>query len=296
MAAENKKNKGKRKKNDDDNEIEPAAAQQQPSKKRNRKEIAIFGNYRHYYGYRVGQDMDEDPRLKVMKKEWFEGKDCLDIGCNSGLVTISIAKKFGCQSILGVDIDGARIEDANWTLRKTVRTNTHKMTSKSPGADTKLGIDFEKSTTKSPDEGTSGSPLLLEKDLLKIVSFEKGNFVQNWHPPANKYYHAILCLSVSKWIHLNWGDDGLITLFSRVWSLLQPGGVFILEPQPWSSYSKNRLVSETANANYKNIQIPPEDFQDVLLDKIGFRSVEDITSSLSVSKSGFNRPILAFWK
>lgn len=38
----------------------------------------------------VGQDLEEDPRLKVMKREWFEGKDCLDIGCNSGLVTISI--------------------------------------------------------------------------------------------------------------------------------------------------------------------------------------------------------------
>lgn len=37
--------------------------------------------------------MDEDPRLKVMKKEWFQGKDCLDIGCNSGVMTIHIGKK-----------------------------------------------------------------------------------------------------------------------------------------------------------------------------------------------------------
>lgn len=65
----------------------------QRSKKQKRKEVAIFGNYRNYYGYRVGQDLDEDPRLKVLKREWFEGKDCLDIGCNSGLITIAIAKK-----------------------------------------------------------------------------------------------------------------------------------------------------------------------------------------------------------
>lgn len=59
MGAENRDNRvnendksGKRKKRHDQNEAEPAA-QQQPSKKRNRKEIAIFGNYRHYYGYRV---------------------------------------------------------------------------------------------------------------------------------------------------------------------------------------------------------------------------------------------------
>jgi hypothetical protein len=29
-------------------------------------------------------------------------------------------------------------------------------------------------------------------------------------------------LSVTKWVHLNWGDDGLITLFSKIWGLLLP--------------------------------------------------------------------------
>ena len=33
--------------------------------------------------FQIGQDLQEDPRLKVFKKEWFEGKECLDIGCNS---------------------------------------------------------------------------------------------------------------------------------------------------------------------------------------------------------------------
>ncbi|KAG8387535.1 hypothetical protein BUALT_Bualt02G0031100 [Buddleja alternifolia] len=217
--------------------------------------------------YQVGQDLEEDPRLKVMKREWFEGKDCLDIGCNSGLITIAIAKKFGCRSILGVDIDGV------------VKTSTHKTTCRiAQSADAELVNGLETPATETQTEvtwdGSGDSPLLETKDLLTIVSFQKGNFIQNWRPPANTRYHAILCLSVSKWIHLNWGDDGLITLFSRVWTLLHP----------------------TAAANYKNIEISPEDFQDVLLDKIGFRSVENITASLSGTKSGFDRPILAFWK
>lgn len=43
-------------------------------------------------GLQIGQELEEDPRVKVFKKEWFEGKDCLDIGCNSGLITISVGK------------------------------------------------------------------------------------------------------------------------------------------------------------------------------------------------------------
>ncbi|KAL6494542.1 hypothetical protein OROGR_031342 [Orobanche gracilis] len=286
------------KKNNDEKKVkltEESAActgQQQSSKKRKPKEVAIFGNYKNYYGYRVGHDLDEDPRLRMMKGEWFEGKDCLDIGCNNGLITIAIAKKFGCRSILGVDIDGARISDACRTLRKVIRTSKHTGTSKiDKSEDVELANGLENNTTetlideKGDDSGYPAVPV--EADLLKIVSFQKGNFVQSWHPPS---------LSVTKWIHLNWGDDGVITLFWKVWKLLQPGGIFILEPQPWSSYYNNRKVSETAATNYKNIQIGPEDFQDILLDKIGFRRVENITTRLSGTKSGFDRPALAFWK
>ncbi|XP_073132464.1 probable RNA methyltransferase At5g51130 [Henckelia pumila] len=286
----NRYSKSRKRNKDDEQNMEPKAAvtcstPQESSKRRNKKEVAIFGNYRNYYGYRVGQDLDEDPRLQVMKGEWFEGKDCLDIGCNSGLITIAIAKAFGCRSILGVDIDGDRVQDAYWTLRKLAKTSAH-----NTSADTELGNGLKNHASVSLTEAA------LNKDLLKIVSFQKGNFVQSWRPPASTRYSAVLCLSVTKWIHLNWGDDGLITLFRRIWTLLLPGGVFILEPQPWSSYYKNRLVSEIAAANYKNIEISPEDFQDILLDKIGFRRVENITSGLSGTKSGFNRPILAFWK
>jgi len=33
---------------------------------------------------------------------------------------------------------------------------------------------------------------------------------------------------VTKWVHLNWGDDGLITLFSKIWRLLQPVTILYL--------------------------------------------------------------------
>jgi len=42
-----------------------------------------YGNYKRYYGYRT-MPLGEDPRLWILKKEWIQGKDVLDIGCNIG--------------------------------------------------------------------------------------------------------------------------------------------------------------------------------------------------------------------
>ena len=45
---------------------------------------------------------------------------------------------------------------------------------------------------------------LQEKDLLNIVTFRKGNFVQNWRPPEDKSYHTIIwqvlfCFALGLW-------------------------------------------------------------------------------------------------
>ncbi|KAJ9129508.1 hypothetical protein P3X46_019440 [Hevea brasiliensis] len=270
------------------------------NKKRKRKEVFPFGNYRGYYGYRIGQDMDEDPRLKVFKEEWFQGKDCLDIGCNSGIVTIQIAKKFHCRRILGIDIDPDRISDAYWHLRKFVRVeHVGKSSTKASTVEvTEKANDSEHCTTSSSakeKELAKDGLHSAERDLFDIVSFRKENFVQSWCRPE-EHYDTILCLSVTKWIHLNWGDDGLITLFSKIWRLLRPGGILVLEPQPWRSYENNHLVSETTAKNYRSIIFRPKCFTEILLDKIGFRKVEEVTSALTGSKVGFDRPIFAYHK
>jgi 7SK snRNA methylphosphate capping enzyme len=44
--------------------------------------------------------------------------------------------------------------------------------------------------------------------------------------------------SLSKWIHVHNGDEGLKKFFERVYAVLNPGGFFVLEPQSWESYAK----------------------------------------------------------
>ncbi|RZC92109.1 hypothetical protein C5167_027999 [Papaver somniferum] len=259
-------------------------------RKRKDKEVAMFGNYRHYYGYRVCKDMKADPRLMVLKKEWFEDKDCLDIGCNQGLITIEMAKTFHCRSILGVDIDASLIESAYWNLKKVDKMESAGCPSPdiSEPEHSERTRDLERRDAVSSEEGKRDHP----KSLLDIVSFQnKILLIIFINTPMMR---SMMPFSVTKWIHLNWGDKGLITSFRNIWRLLRPGGILVLEPQPWKSYKSNYLVSETATLNYHSIVFHPCCFQEILLDKIGFRTVESCTSSLPGSATGFNRPLFAF--
>lgn len=75
-----------------------------------------YGNYNKYYGYR-NPGASEDPRVRVLRPEWFEGKDVLDLGCNSGHLTLYIAKMLRPARILGLDIDSGLVHAARKNIR-----------------------------------------------------------------------------------------------------------------------------------------------------------------------------------
>ncbi|XP_006833420.2 probable RNA methyltransferase At5g51130 isoform X1 [Amborella trichopoda] len=264
-----------------------APSKDENKKRRRLKENSVYGNYKSYYGYRVDHSLSEEPRMKVMKKEWFEDKDCLDIGCNQGFMTISIAMKFFCRSMVGIDIDQNLVERAKRNLQRIAATKSA-ITSLEP-------CEAESSKGTESLELSKDQPTLKGTDLIESVKFRKENVLEKLQP-CSPEYDTILCLSVTKWIHLNWGDSGLIALFAKMWHLLRPGGILVLEPQPWVSYQRKRRVSERAAANFKDILMKPCYFPEILLDKIGFRHMENATNNLQGSVVGFNRPIFVFRK
>jgi 2-polyprenyl-3-methyl-5-hydroxy-6-metoxy-1,4-benzoquinol methylase len=80
-----------------------------------------FGNYQNYYYKRLGAgEQQTDFRLELLKAhpEFFRGKKVLDIGCNSGFITINFAKQFQPSAVLGIDIDGSLVDKARSELEK----------------------------------------------------------------------------------------------------------------------------------------------------------------------------------
>eukprot|EP00761_Pharyngomonas_kirbyi_P013413 gb/GECH01013442.1/.p1 GENE.gb/GECH01013442.1/~~gb/GECH01013442.1/.p1 ORF type:complete len:371 (+),score=78.27 gb/GECH01013442.1/:1-1113(+) len=109
-------------------------------------------------------------------------------------------------------------------------------------------------------------------------------------------FNVITCFSVTKWIHLNWGDKGLKMLFHKVYECLKPEGWFILEPQPWKSYKKKHNFSERHRIHYKNAEFKPEDFIPFLIEEVGFLPTYHRATPHQVESKGFEREILAFQK
>jgi Bicoid-interacting protein 3 (Bin3) len=54
----------------------------------------------------------------------------------------------------------------------------------------------------------------------------------------------LFSFSISKWIHLNGGDEALKSFFRRVYDVLEPDGTFVLEPQAWDTYAKAKRMDE----------------------------------------------------
>ncbi|KAG7236710.1 hypothetical protein INR49_000604 [Caranx melampygus] len=351
---------------------------QQPQAKEQQKKFQ-YGNYNKYYGYR-NPGAGEDPRMRVLRPEWFEGKDVLDLGCNAGHLTLYIAKMLKPARILGLDIDNGLVHAARKNIRhylselqtqearRAMQAKKSTKQEESNGNESHTGTEKKHNEAESRDEngkpvkGESGpadtvndndschteeagtqrqdskteemeqgdcdstpadqpvscsfpmslrisrgpiaAPPLTETpttqpgEFPSNVSFIKANYVlenDNLLVTQRPEYDVILCLSVTKWVHLNWGDSGLKRLFKRVYRHLRPGGMFILEPQPWESYVRRRKLTDNINRNYHSIRLKPEQFSSYLTTEVGFTSFEYLGAP-KCSIRGFQRPMYLFHK
>lgn len=281
-----------------------------------------FGNFSGNYCGQKTLFSFSDVRLTVFLRHayLFKDKDILDIGCNDGHMTISVARKLHPKSIVGIDIDKnlisrakknlshfQRIPETELSLKSRCKEratdgniiNFHPMTEKkkiknqirsrerekqdiaqkdffplsfsncfgsfpvinqkqespwsSPASNSHMKNLYEEfkgspvntecnSTKKAVDENeiTSG------RTFPENVCFRTFNYAvtDESHMVSDKQqYDLILCLSLTKWIHLNFGDIGLKMTFRRMFNQLRPGGKLILEAQNWASYKKRKKMT-----------------------------------------------------
>lgn len=249
----------------------PDATEPPKKKQTQHQKKFVYGNYDRYYGYRIPKD-SHDIRLDVFREHaesLFQGADILDVGCNSGLVTIAVSRDLGTRSAIGIDIDASLIRQAKGRLHAERRR-------------------------------VSDSPTSTELSYPRNVTFIKANYVLS-DPKLlvleQPKFDTILFLSTSKWVHLNFGDAGLQLAFRRIFRQLRPGGRLVLEAQDWKSYRKRKRLSEIISSNFAAIQMHPIQFKAYLLGpEVGFQESYTLQASSEHLAKGFRRPIQVFVK
>lgn len=241
-----------------------------------------YGNYNKYFGFN-SLDEITDVRLKIFKRHpfLFRDKDILDIGCNVGHMTIAVARKLNPKSIMGIDIDKNLIsrachnislyvkipaagavqdDDQQQKKQQRIKSYHHKNRRDKQHNDDYYPIsfpicyrgipfvDYTNATNENvpPADAIKQANAIGGQQFPNNVFFRTMNYVvpdESMLSGDTQQYDLILCLSVSKWIHLNFGDAGLKMAFKRMFNQLRPGGKLILEAQNWASYKKKKKLT-----------------------------------------------------
>ncbi|CAF2395331.1 unnamed protein product [Rotaria sp. Silwood2] len=246
---------------------------QRYGKKRRHSQPPRYGNFQGYYGYR---QPNHDQRFQYLEHNWFHNKQVLDVGCHTGHVTFYVAEHFQPDQIVGVDIDQQLIQQARHQLWNRIQ---------------------------SANNNNNNSNINNDNNQHKCypfnLRFQQENFVlDNDEDLANirAEYDTIIAFSVTKWVHLNFGDEGLKRFFKRIYRTLLPGGRLILEPQPWSSYRLKRRMTKDITETYNRIEFKPTEFVSYLLSaEVGFETCTTIATPNHLHK-GFQRSMFSFIK
>lgn len=171
---------------------------------------APYGNFINYYQFNSAEHRIGLLPNSIWKQNSNENNDtyiALDIGCNAGnltqiLYTYLVEHTGKNVQILAIDIDPLLIE-------RCVQHNQHQN-----------NVTYECMNVMDPDHGNN------VVEYLK--RFNRSRF------------DAVFSLSLTMWIHLHNGDDGLNDFLKKISNL---ANLLIVEPQPWKCYvsAMNRM-------------------------------------------------------
>eukprot|EP00928_Gymnodinium_smaydae_P087874 TRINITY_DN72064_c0_g1_i1.p1 TRINITY_DN72064_c0_g1~~TRINITY_DN72064_c0_g1_i1.p1 ORF type:complete len:779 (-),score=111.99 TRINITY_DN72064_c0_g1_i1:43-2262(-) len=290
---------------------------------RHSKPIFAYGNYDPYYAKRFDRHATVDPRISAILESrgraFFAGKSVLDLGCGSGFISFLMADA-GAANVVGVDIDLALTSQALKTLRQLkkegrteMRVSTDSVSKSNPCSEgggeeeSRVPMSFicgngiipyarkpllgasthEAKPDDAPRPREDGS------DCLRFpnnIEFRTENvLISEIEEKRAVPYDVVMCLKLTKWIHLHSGDEGLKELFQKCYQMLRPGGVCVLQAQDWQSYQERKHLTAHAKQNRNSLRMRPPEFSTFLVDVVGFEDPTEV-----VSNPPLRHPLLLF--
>lgn len=157
-----------------------------------------------------------------------------DLGCNEGNLTLTISRELGRACIgngtsvhsLGLDVDKELIR------RATEKSERFLVQEEYPQLEKEYIMDATFQVCNLIDEDDH---LATSREFLKTI--------------GRDHFDLISIFSTTMWIHIQAGDDGLISFLRRVCSLTK---LILIEPQPSKCYGR-------VNARLRKMNRPEED-------------------------------------
>jgi 7SK snRNA methylphosphate capping enzyme len=254
-----------------------------------------FGNKLSYYK-RMNYDVWNDPRISALHSGLINNKNILYIGSHNGTVPVQLALKFQPNYIEAIDIDEKLLFKAA-ELCKSIdhvssmkRSDTQKILNE-------LGLFKHDPLINA---------LLSIKDVKNMQSisekivFKLRSILDLDDSYRGKKFNTIFCLNLTKYVHLNFGDEGILTLFQNVFELLEVGGSLVFQPQTIKSYLKIKSFAPIFSENFSKMKLQPSEFIDYLTENYSFEVKKVIEpecpGAISKGRSKESKPIYVLYK
>eukprot|EP00128_Syssomonas_multiformis_P010731 Colp12_sorted_trinity150504_noHs@11840 len=258
-----------------------------------------FGNFQNYYSFnkvdaRLGF-MTEDV-CKLIRGDQ-ERIFFLDVGCNEGDLTLALQQKLrktgASVNACGVDLDPVLIGRANSkTSSESAEFYAVDLSDRGVLDATKEVVQDKAvgstETTQCKDCTESICPKHRSSDFilgrLRVLSHED-----------RSVFDLVTAFSITMWIHINHGDDGLRYFLRKLSSMCMK---LIIEPQPWKCY-------RNAARRMRRLKLPPPPFLDNLewQRDIVERMHEYIMSPAcgftrykELGETQWGRPVILYWR
>lgn len=172
------------------------------------------GNFINYYGFNSVQSRIDHLDYKMFPKPNTDTILVLDVGCNTGDLTVTLHHYLA-----------RRYEDCNIEI---------------------LAIDIDPKLIASACETASS---FIEYKTANIMDDEGRNIIQKYlEKHKRQCFDLTFCFSVTMWIHLNNGDEGLLDFLKYIQSI---STTCIIEPQIWKCYRSAQRRLKRAGSSFE---------------------------------------------